>query len=373
MKVVFLTTIPSPYRVDFFNEWGKYCQLTVIFELQASSKRDGNWKNFSINNFKPIFLNGYQCNANKAFCPSVINEIKKLEYDAFIIGGYNTPTAIVTIEYLRRKKIPFIINADGGYIKKDNFLLRGIKRHFISSASMWICPSEITKDYFIHYGAQERLIQKYPFSSIHNSSILKSPLSDEKKKELRKILNIKEEKIILSVGQFIYRKGFDLLLRAKANLDPQIGLYIIGGTETEEYRSIIKTLNLRNVHFLPFLESDVLSQYYKSANVFAFPTREDIWGLVINEAASYGLPIVTTNKCIAGLEIIKNGKNGYLFPAEDVTTLSNRLNEILFNQDLSTLFSKNLLEVATKYTIEEMAQVHTKIIREFMGIYGSVK
>ena len=37
MKILWLTNIPSPYRVDFFNELGKYCELTVLFERETSA------------------------------------------------------------------------------------------------------------------------------------------------------------------------------------------------------------------------------------------------------------------------------------------------------------------------------------------------
>ena len=43
MKVLFLTNIPSPYRVDFFNQLGKYCELTVLYELGYATNRDKNW------------------------------------------------------------------------------------------------------------------------------------------------------------------------------------------------------------------------------------------------------------------------------------------------------------------------------------------
>ena len=43
MKVLFYSNIPSPYRVDFYNELGKKCDLSVLFELQDSTERDENW------------------------------------------------------------------------------------------------------------------------------------------------------------------------------------------------------------------------------------------------------------------------------------------------------------------------------------------
>ena len=55
------------------------------------------------------------------------------------------------------------------------------------------------------------------------------------------------------------------------------------------------------------------------------PTREDIWGLVINEALAAGLPVITTNRCGAGLELIKNNENGFLVNVEDIDELYEKI------------------------------------------------
>ena len=66
MKVLWLTNIPSPYRVDFFNELGKQCELTVLFEKQASDERDDSWKKFNTDYFMPVFL---KCGSCRSFLP----------------------------------------------------------------------------------------------------------------------------------------------------------------------------------------------------------------------------------------------------------------------------------------------------------------
>ena len=43
LKILFITDIPSPYRVDFFNELNQYCNLTVIFERKYSGTREITW------------------------------------------------------------------------------------------------------------------------------------------------------------------------------------------------------------------------------------------------------------------------------------------------------------------------------------------
>ena len=46
MKVLYITNIPSPYKVDFYNELGKYCELTALFETDASTERSEEWKKY---------------------------------------------------------------------------------------------------------------------------------------------------------------------------------------------------------------------------------------------------------------------------------------------------------------------------------------
>lgn len=63
---------------------------------------------------------------------------------------------------------------------------------------------------------------------------------------------------------------------------------MVGGEPTEDYLQMRASLGLDNVHFVGFQKKEALSRYYRAADLFVLPTREDIWGLVINEAMAYG-------------------------------------------------------------------------------------
>jgi hypothetical protein len=94
MKILWLTNIPSPYRVDFFNELGKYCQLTVLFERRASAERDESWKKFNAENFESIFLKGKNIGVAEAFCPSVKQYLKKDVYDHIVVTNFSDLTGM---------------------------------------------------------------------------------------------------------------------------------------------------------------------------------------------------------------------------------------------------------------------------------------
>ncbi len=365
MKVLFMVNIPSPYRVDFFDELGKLCDLTVVYERKNASDRE--WKSKAARNFKEIYLKGINVRTDSALCFSILSYLDKKKYDVIVLGGYSTPTGMLALQYMKMKKIPFILNCDGGMIKADKRIVYKIKKHFISSADAWLSTGKECDKYLLHYGAQKENIYWYPFTSIYEKQILARPLTIEEKKEYKNKLEMKEEIVLLSIGQFIYRKGFDVLLESLKNINSEkIGVYIVGGNRIEEYKVLIKQFNLKNIHFIPFQKTDIIQLYFKAADLFVFPTREDIWGLVINEAMANALPIITTDKCVSGLELIEDKKGGYIIPVNNADILSQKAMQIINDVQSRERMSAYNLERIKGYTIEQMARVHVNIFQEYM-------
>lgn len=358
MKVLFTTNIPSPYRVDFFNELGKYCDLTVTFTDKFYAERDKSWKDFKFDNFKGIFLKGYSIK-NLRICSEIKKIIKVGNFDKIIISDFNFPTGMIAINYMRRKKIAYYLESDGGFAKSGKGFKEKIKRHFIKGSNGYFSTAKEHDKYYLTYGATEDKLIRYPFTSLKEENIEKSIITSKDKLALRDKLAIKEDKVVLTVGQFIHRKGFDVLLKASKNFNSGVGFYFIGGEPTEEYLQY----KADNVHFIGFKKKADLKEYYLMADVFVLPTREDIWGLVINEAMANGLPIITTDKCIAGLELVKNGENGYIVPVDNVEELTKAINSVLENGE-NRKMGELSLKIIKDYTIEKMVRTHVDIMEK---------
>lgn len=364
MKVLYVTNIAAPYRVDFFNDLSKYCDLTVLFERKKAVDRNDEWYNNAFS-FNGIFLKSKNIGNEAAISFEVIKYLKQ-KYDLIILGGYSSPTAIIASLYMKFSKIPYILNADGGFINySERKINKFIKTFFISSAKYWLSSGKETNKYLVYYGANEKNIYNFPFTSLKESDILKEPISIEAKKKLKRNFNISYDKVILSIGQFIPRKGFDWMIEAYKDLDKSIGIYIIGGKPTNEYLKLKEKYKMDNLYFVDFQDKESVLNWYRSADLFVLPTREDIWGLVINEALSQGLPVITTNKCIAGLELIEDGKNGYIIDVENKEMLLKKTN---FFFSLSNEKRKNIMENClnkiNKYTLENMSTIHADFLKK---------
>lgn len=356
MKILWLTNIPSPYRLKFFSELGKYCELTVLFEKRTSAERDDSWGEFTINNFKAVFLHGKSIATAEAFCPSIVKFMKN-EYDHIVVTNYSDPTGMLAVLTLKTKKIPYEIEGDGAFPNNSSFMKSIVKKMLLSGAKICFSTAKLHDEYYKLNGVKEDKIFRYPFSSVHEKEILECCIDMEKKMALRNRLNMREEIVLLAVGQFIPRKGFDVLLKSTNYLDKRYGIYIVGGVPDDEYKKLIPSDKKANIHFVSFKQSSELEKYYEAADIFVHPTREDIWGLVINEAMAKGLPVVTTNKCIAGLEMVEDNVTGQIVECEN----EKKLAEAIKNCKLGETVSKHVLQTAREYSIEKMVYTHLQI------------
>ncbi len=366
MNILFTTFNQSYYRVEFFEELGKHCNLTVIFQTSkiGSRYRGKAFLREAYYNFNAFYVDHF-LTKNNLFLG--FSQFFSRKYDVFVLGGYSDYSSIVGILLLKSQGRPFFISADGMFIRNDNKLKKSIKRSLVSSATYWLSSGKHTTDALVHYGAVRERVFEYPFTSVRESDILEEPVSRSGKLKLREELGIKEEKVIISVGQFIPRKGYDVLLKVVDQIPKNVGIYLVGGKPPKEYLEILEnTKTAERVHFIEFKPKEELQKYYMASDLFVLPTREDIWGLVINEAMAYGLPVITTDRCIAGLELVENGKNGFIVPVEDTQNLSEKVLEILSNDELQLQMGWKSLEKIRPYTIENMAVQHLRIFEKVL-------
>lgn len=369
-RILFITNVPSPYRVDFFNELGKTCDLTVLFEALHASDRDSKWESSNFKSFRAIVLKGIRIRSDQSLCLGILKVIRK-KWNCIIFGGYSSPTSMLAITYLKSHRIPFVLEADGGLINSgESKISYLIKRHFISSASWWFTSGKKTTEYLAYYGAKSEQCIFYPFTSLTQEDMLQATqrLQNEDKKQLRRRLGMKETYIILSVGRFSYRngygKGFDIVMKAAEQLSPEIGVYIVGEKPTEEFVAWKETKKLEHVHFVDFKSKKELSDYYLASDIFVLMTRCDIWGLVINEAMMFGLPVISTETCVAATELVKEDENGFILCAEDVSGLVERIHILISDEKKRLQFGKESWKRIQAYTIEKMVEAHNEFIEK---------
>lgn len=355
--VLYITNLPAPYKIDFFNQLSYEYDLHVLVERKTASDRDPRWITEANHSFDLQYLKGVRFGKSSRASSDVIHYLKR-RYDAIIINGYASPTMAFAISYLSFKKIPFIISCDGMIPKNSNSFRAKMKRSLLKKAEMCLSSGKMNTQALLLCGVAKDKIREYPFSSVKDSDV--EPSVPDKEYYKSKI-GCKRNKLVLYVGQMIYRKGIDVLIDAFSRVsDKNVELMCVGGVPEN-----VQSKDPR-ITFIDFKGKEELKDYYRAADIFVLPTREDIWGLVVNEAMAHGCPVITTQMCGAGIEMVIDGKNGFLISSEDISAITYKIDACLKNSDTDRVIN-GCLETARKYTIEKMAKRTSEIIREFVG------
>ncbi|MFA5283638.1 MAG: glycosyltransferase family 4 protein [Bacilli bacterium] len=367
MKVVFLFSHPAPYKVDFFNELSKYVEVTVLFERRSNKDRDEAFYNRNSYQFNAIFLGGINIGKENHYSANAVSHLKQNHYDLIVINGWRTFTEMKVIEYLKRNRIPYVFYINGGIAKENEpIFITNVKNRYISGADLYFSPDEASNIYLLHYGAIKENIINYPYSTIFENEILKSPLSKQNKDELRKSLDLPENvDIILSVGQFIGRKNFFGLLEMWKDMPKDKLLVLIGGGKLKrKFLKYISSNKLSNVILHDFMNKNTLLKYMQAADLFVFPSLEDIYGHVINESLTQGLPVVSSMYVNAAKKLVKDGYNGFLYKPGCNDDFKTKIIKTLENR---SEYSLHAIESSKDSTIENMARFHAREFKEWVN------
>jgi glycosyltransferase involved in cell wall biosynthesis len=136
---------------------------------------------------------------------------------------------------------------------------------------------------------------------------------------------------ILYAGQVSVGKGAHYLLQAWRALAPGRGAELHFCGKIVLPGDMLAGLPGSVFFHGPLLQSD-LFRMYRGSSVLVFPTLCDGFGMVVTEALSQGLPVVTTSNAGANL-LIEEGRNGFILPAADAQALSARLDWCLRNPE----------------------------------------
>lgn len=175
--------------------------------------------------------------------------------------------------------------------------------------------------------------------------------------------------VIGYIGQLIYRKGVDVLLKSIANLrNEKIHLIIIGsGSDETMLKSLAEELGIiKNVSFLGF-QPDRLS-YLRTCDLFVLPSRQEGIPRAVMEAMGMGVPVVVSN--IPGcIDLVQDGVNGLIFKVNDHHDLSTSITSLINDQYLRNEIARKGQEtIFEKFSSRLMAKRYHELYLNLVSI-----
>jgi glycosyltransferase involved in cell wall biosynthesis len=174
--------------------------------------------------------------------------------------------------------------------------------------------------------------------------------------ELRALLGIEPGvPVILFAAKLIPKKAPFVLLDAFRRVRDRVPCALLVAGEGE-LRADLEAAAGPGVHFAGFLNQTELPRAYAAADVFCLPSVEhETWGLVVNEALNFGLPVVVSDKVGCAADLVRPGWNGFVVPAGEPEPLADALETLVADEALRSELGNHGRGLVREYSIEACA------------------
>tara|TARA_B110000483_G_scaffold241449_1_gene324468 strand:+ start:167 stop:1312 length:1146 start_codon:yes stop_codon:yes gene_type:complete len=370
--IKYILSHPIQYQVPLIKFLNNKIKIKVSYRLNTVTKkyfdREFNKKIILDKNL----LSGYNYDFLKYYGPNRLSSIFPITND-FIKKNLLDETKIVWVHgiknwynliliilsYFYNKRV--FVRDEFNNIKKrslSNILMNKIFYSFIDNfIDCYLSIGKENRKAFIDFGIDKKKIYHVPYVVDNDFFYIKN------KKKNKKF-------VILFTGKLSHRKGCDILLNSinllneNNNFKKDSEIIIIGdGILKEELINYKKKKKLVNVKFLGFKNQTVIKKFYKRSNLFVMPSRDENWGLAINEAMAAKNAIIASNKVGAASDLLKNNYNGYIFKNNDYKDLSKKIYKTFLDKKKTIKFGENSFKIISKWSFYECYKGIDKAIK----------
>jgi glycosyltransferase involved in cell wall biosynthesis len=250
-------------------------------------------------------------------------------------------------------------------VKRDNTSVEwNLKKWIYSRSNLTF----VTNSSWLVEQAKQSMLINFPIHYIPQG-IDTEAYQPLEKEQCRALLGIPPGKKVLmfaSLDLTYPRKGGDLLLKALKSLPESLKDEIVLLTIGNGGEAISQAIEMPNL-YLGFLSSDRLKSIaYSAADLFLFPTRADIFGLVAQEAAACGTPTVSFN--VGGVpDIVRPGVTGYLARPEDANDFCSGIIQLLEDEALRKQMGQNCRGIVLEeYSLELQAKRYIELYHKVL-------
>lgn len=256
--------------------------------------------------------------------PGIARALRQARPDVVVVSGWSTFAAQAAIAWCRARNVPYVLvvesHDDGprpGWRRK---VKGAVVPSVVGSAAGVLVTGTRARSSMIARGASPERIRVFANTVDVEAFGERVDQLGGRRLELRAGLGVDaDDVVVLSVARLGPEKRLDDLLRAVAAAgESRLVVVVAGeGQERSKLGRLAAELGIRLV-LTGDVEWERIVELYAAADVFALLSERETWGVVVNEAAACGLPLVLSDRVGAAHDLLRDGENGMLVPAGDV-------------------------------------------------------
>jgi glycosyltransferase involved in cell wall biosynthesis len=381
VRIAYFVSHPIQYQAPLLRKISQEhdIELTVFFfsDISVHGYADQGfggvqvqWDIPLLDGYAHEFLPGFRNSGSLGFARPVsygiFSRLRRGKFDAVWVHGYHTLNSLHAIAAARFLGIPVLMRTDstlddrprslGKLAAKRIFFallkqcVQGVLTVGAKNTEYWrkslgagiptfFMPYAVDNDYF-----RGRAVQAAP-----------------QRETFRSTLNLKPGlPVFLFASKLMRRKRCIDLVEAFLHLSPAPGseppAYLLIAGDGEERSAIERRIHeygSANIRMLGFQNQSELPRFFDLCDVFILPSIHEPWGLIVNEVMNAARAVVVSDQVGCAPDLIQNGRNGFVFPAQNVNALSNILCRFLNDPSLASIMGHKSLKTIATYSFEQ--------------------
>jgi glycosyltransferase involved in cell wall biosynthesis len=331
---VFITHLPSFYKVNLYQALARHSSICVIFIAQGSIERSSDFLS-QMEGVPHYILNegAFEKRWPILSCIKLLKVILKIQSKKWIVGGWDLLEFwLVALTFSKGKNAVVV---ESTYLP-CTWWKRQLKKRFIKKMSqVYVCGS-----------AQESLVKKLGFSGVITFTGGVGLVDWQSLSLFRKTA-----RSFVYVGRLSPEKNIPLLLSAFRQC-PDIHLTLIG---SGPMAPALKTNPPSNLHFIDHVPHEQLPRVLTQYDVLILPSYQEAWGIVVEEAQICGLPVIVSSAVGCCSERVTEFGGGMVFETGSEQSLLEVLSRVR-NPDVYRGLLKNVSAIKFNKIREKQIQ-----------------
>jgi glycosyltransferase involved in cell wall biosynthesis len=297
--------------------------------------------------------------------PGIVAALMRPRPDAVLFVGARNPSALVALAAARAAAIPRLYRADSSVLELGAGLRPQAAAGILRAMSVVLSAGTANDLYYERLGIppERRVLAPY---SVDNEFF--RGLAIERNLARAQLGIGADEFVVLFAGKLLPHKDPIAAVEACAATGGGLPTRLVIAGDGELRRAVQDRATALGVPLtlLGFVNQRAMGQVYSAADVLVVPSRREPWGLVINEAMNFSLPVLASTRVGAWLDLVHRGANGEVFAAGDPRALATVLRALASDRQMAAAWGGRSRSIIKDWgipaTVEGVvAGVHTAL------------